>query len=115
MRSIALRSLAGNRRLAALLSLFVLASASFASTKPRYGGVLRVELLATSAILDPRAWKPGSREFATNERLAALVFDRLIALDNYGRFVPQLAGAHCGGGSLADSDHVRYRRRAEAQ
>jgi Bacterial extracellular solute-binding proteins, family 5 Middle len=91
MRSIALRSLAGSRRLTALLSLFVFASASFASTKPHYGGVLRVELLATSATLDPRAWKPGSREFAANERLAALVFDRLIALDNYGRFVPQLA------------------------
>jgi peptide/nickel transport system substrate-binding protein len=91
MRSIALRWLAGSRRLTALLPLFVFASASFASTKPRYGGVLRVELLATSATLDPRAWKPGSRDFATNERLAALVFDRLIALDNYGRFVPQLA------------------------
>ena len=91
MRSIALRWLAGSRRLAALLALFVFAPASFSSTKPRYGGVLRVELLATSATIDPRAWKPGSRDFATNERLAVLVFDRLIALDNYGRFVPQLA------------------------
>src|SRR5262249_18487495 len=28
---------------------------------------------------------------ATNERLAALLFDRLVALDSYGRFQPQLA------------------------
>jgi peptide/nickel transport system substrate-binding protein len=91
MRSIGLRWLAGSRQLAALLSLFAFASAAFASAKPRYGGVLRVELLASSATLDPRAWKPGSRDFATNERLAALVLDRLVALDNYGRFVPQLA------------------------
>ncbi len=91
MKSIELRSLAGSRRLTALLALLVFASASFGSTKPRYGGVLRVELLAGSATLDPRAWKPGSRDFATNERLTALVFDRLIALDNYGRFLPQLA------------------------
>jgi len=30
-------------------------------------------------------------ESATNEKLAALVFDRLEVLDNYGRFQPQLA------------------------
>jgi len=86
-----LRWLAVSERLVALLSIFPFAAASFASTKPRYGGVLRVELLASSTTLDPRAWKAGSRDFGTNERLAALVFDRLVALDNYGRFVPQLA------------------------
>ena len=64
---------------------------SVASTKPRYGGVLRVELLTPSVSLDPRAWKPGSRDSAAIERLAALVFDRLVAVDNYGRIVPQLA------------------------
>src|SRR5215468_6897102 len=90
MRFIALRWLAASERLVALLSIF-LAASSFASTKPRYGGVLRVELLASSATIDPRTWKAGSRDFGTNERLAALVFDRLVALDNYGRFVPQLA------------------------
>ncbi len=65
--------------------------AAFGSTKPRYGGTLRVEFLAQTISIDPRAWKAGSREFATNERLAALVFDRLVSVDNYGRFVPQLA------------------------
>jgi len=50
-----------------------------------------VELRATSVTLDPREWKVGSAEFATNAKLGALVFDRLVALDNYGRFQPQLA------------------------
>jgi len=62
-----------------------------ASTRPRYGGTLRVELHQTGVSLDPREWKLGSPEFAINEKLAALVFDRLVALDNYGRFQPQLA------------------------
>src|SRR5258708_7526191 len=59
--------------------------------RPGYGGVLRVELLASTVTLNPRRWKPGSQEFATNERLAELIFDRLVTLDNYGRFQPQLA------------------------
>jgi ABC-type transport system substrate-binding protein len=86
-----LRWPAVDKLLAALLSLLVFAAASFASTKPRYGGVLRVELLETSVVLDPRAWKPGSRDFGANERLVSLVFERLLTLDNYGRFTPQLA------------------------
>jgi len=50
-----------------------------------------VELHALTISLDPREWRIGTPEFATNEKFAALVFDRLIALDNYGRFQPQLA------------------------
>jgi hypothetical protein len=30
-------------------------------------------------------------ESATDEKMGALVFDRLVTLDNYGRFQPQLA------------------------
>jgi ABC-type transport system substrate-binding protein len=62
-----------------------------AAVRPQYGGVLRVELRAASANLNPAKWKAGSADFATNERLAELVFDRLVTLDNYGRFQPQLA------------------------
>lgn len=91
MRSIALRWLAVRKGFAALLAFFLFAAPSFASTKPRFGGVLRIEFFASSVNLDPRQWKPGSREFGPDERLASLVFDRLVALDNYGRFVPQLA------------------------
>jgi peptide/nickel transport system substrate-binding protein len=40
---------------------------------------------------DPREWKSGTAESATDEKMGALVFDRLVALDNYGRFQPQLA------------------------
>ena len=41
--------------------------------------------------LDPREWKAGTLDFVTAEKLGALVFDRLVALDIYGRFQPQLA------------------------
>lgn len=50
-----------------------------------------MELRATSVSLDPREWKAGTAESATNEKMGALVFDRLVSLDNYGRFQPQLA------------------------
>jgi len=50
-----------------------------------------VELHAASVSLDPREWKVGSVDFAQSEKFGALVFDRLVALDNYGRFQPQLA------------------------
>jgi hypothetical protein len=72
------------------LSVFLPPSAG-ASTRPRYGGTLRVELHEASVSFDPREWKPGSAEFAINEKFAALVCDRFVALDNYGRFRPQLA------------------------
>jgi peptide/nickel transport system substrate-binding protein len=60
-------------------------------TRPQYGGVLRVEVRAPSVTLNPRRWKPGSADYASHQRLAELVFDRLVSLDNYGRFQPQLA------------------------
>jgi MarR-like DNA-binding transcriptional regulator SgrR of sgrS sRNA len=44
-----------------------------------------------SVSLDPRRWRAGSLDSAANEKLAALVFERLVALDNYGRFQPILA------------------------
>jgi hypothetical protein len=62
-----------------------------AATSPRYGGTLRVELRQTSITFDPREWQPGAADSAANEKLAALVFDRLVALDNYGRVQSQLA------------------------
>lgn len=62
-----------------------------AAENPRYGGTLRVELSAASISLDPRTWRVGSLDSAANEKLAALVFERLVALDKYGRFQPVLA------------------------
>src|SRR5580704_12348093 len=62
-----------------------------AATHPRYGGTLHVEMHASRLSLDPREWQAGSLDSATNEKLAELVFERLVALDNYGRFQPVLA------------------------
>ena len=62
-----------------------------ASTAPRYGGTLRVELQAGKISLDPREWKEGSTEAAREEKLAGLIFERLVGLDNYGRFQGELA------------------------
>jgi MarR-like DNA-binding transcriptional regulator SgrR of sgrS sRNA len=81
-------------RFSITLAIAFLALAPAAATsaeRPRYGGTLRIELRAASTSLDPRVWTAGSLEEAANEKLAALVFDRLLALDNYGRFQPQLA------------------------
>ena len=70
---------------------FGLGASACAATHPRYGGTLRVEVRASTVSLDPREWQAGSLDSATNEKLAALVFERLVALDNYGRFQPALA------------------------
>lgn len=61
-----------------------------AARRPRYGGTLRVEM-SRSASLDPRSWRAGTEEAALGAHLAALVFDRLVELDDYGRIQPRLA------------------------
>src|SRR5579859_6843558 len=78
-------------RLIALISPLLLTAAAHAATSPRYGGTLHLELAAPKASLDPREWQTGSLESATNAKLAALMLERLVALDNYGRFQPVLA------------------------
>jgi ABC-type transport system substrate-binding protein len=79
-----------NALLAACASLLLTAGVDGAA-KPQYGGVLRVELRASSVTLNPQRWRAGSPEYAANERLAELVFDRLVTLDNYGKFQPGIA------------------------
>ncbi|HKF24678.1 MAG TPA: ABC transporter substrate-binding protein [Candidatus Acidoferrum sp.] len=74
-----------------LAAFCAIAPAAHAAARPQYGGVLRVELRAPAVNLHPARWKSGSPDFATNQRLGELLFDRLVALDNYGRFQPQLA------------------------
>ena len=75
----------------AALAALLFATNVRSATRPQYGGVLRVELRASTVTLNPSRWKSGSLEYAANERLAELTFERLISLDNYGRFQPQLA------------------------
>ena len=72
-------------------AMLMFAAGLHSAAKPIYGGTLRVELRATAIALNPAQWKAGSAEFAANERLAELMFDRLVTLDNYGRFQPALA------------------------
>jgi peptide/nickel transport system substrate-binding protein len=80
------------RRSVFAVSVTLLVAASLRSaTRPQYGGVLRVELRTSSITLNPNRWKARSPEYAANERLAELMFDRLVSLDNYGKFQPQLA------------------------
>ncbi|MBZ5527434.1 MAG: hypothetical protein LAN71_05980 [Acidobacteriia bacterium] len=87
MRSIASHWLAG-------ISLLALSAAAplEAARQPRTGGTLRVEM-SRSASADPRSWRAGTEEAATGARLAALLFDRLVDLDDYGRIQPRLAVA----------------------
>jgi peptide/nickel transport system substrate-binding protein len=73
-----------------LLALLTPAGAQ-ATRHPKYGGTLRIELHLPTASLDPRAWTPGSIFTAQDEKLASLIYDRLITLDEYGRFQPALA------------------------
>jgi ABC-type transport system substrate-binding protein len=77
--------------LLSLVTQILLGSPVTAATHPRYGGTLRVEVHAASVSLDPREWQAGSLESATNQKMAELVFERLVALDNHGRFQPALA------------------------
>jgi ABC-type transport system substrate-binding protein len=92
MRLIAYPSLAGSKssRAAAPLLLFAVvltAAEATASTRPRYGGVLRVQMHERVASLDPRLWPADSVKAAAAERLTALVFERLLRFDERG--VPQ--------------------------
>lgn len=81
-----------SRWLAAISAAVVaLACVSAQAEPPRYGGTLHVKLRASSVSLDPREWTPGSLSSAASEKLASLVYDRLVMLDDYARFQPSLA------------------------
>jgi len=89
MKPIASRWLAG----ISFLALLAAAPAPLdAARAPRHGGTLRVEM-SRSASADPRSWRAGTEEAAAGARLAALLFDRLVELDDYGRIQPRLAVA----------------------
>jgi peptide/nickel transport system substrate-binding protein len=73
------------------VALACLAAIQANAGPPRYGGTLHVKLRASNVSLDPRKWTPGSLSSAADEKLASLVYDRLVTLDDYGRFQPALA------------------------
>jgi peptide/nickel transport system substrate-binding protein len=71
--------------------VFALAGFAVLAATPRYGGTLHVKLRASSVSLDPREWTPGSLSSAAGEKLASLVYDRLVTLDDHAKFQPGLA------------------------
>src|SRR5277367_2199424 len=93
MGFIALRWFAGGRLFSAAVAIVLACASSFAAaaTAPRYGGTLVVELHAPTLVLDPVKWKIGAPEYAASAQIAAVVFDRLVTLDRFGRFQPGLA------------------------
>ena len=77
----------------ALAVAFSVAFTAAASTRPHIGGTLRVELRERVPTLDPRVL-PGEAEVARAQAmLDALVFDRLLRLNDHGQPAPALAVA----------------------
>jgi peptide/nickel transport system substrate-binding protein len=72
-------------------AVVTLACSSIQAATPRYGGTLHVKLRASGVSLDPREWTPGSLPSAASEKLANLVYDRLVTLDDHAKFQPSLA------------------------
>ncbi len=99
MKSIASRLRAGSRATAVLAALILCAAFVHASTRPKYGGTLRVELSTRVATLDPRlpavASQPPASPAAAlaQERLDALIFDRLVRFNDHGGLEGVLAAS----------------------
>jgi peptide/nickel transport system substrate-binding protein len=96
MKRIDCPSRAGNRAgraFAAILALTVVAAAleASASTRPKNGGTLRVQVSERVGPIDPRLWPSTSAEATLAERVDSLVFDRLVRLDERGALQPALA------------------------
>ncbi len=69
----------------------MVAANAAATTRPHYGGTLRIELRASVASLDPREI-PGDRvQAAAATKIYALVYDRLVTLDEHGQPAAALA------------------------
>ena len=87
---------AGNSPCAALATLLAVVAAATtlsvaASTRPQIGGRLRVQISERIAAIDPRQWLSDPEQAAAAERIASLVFDRLIRIDERGALQPALA------------------------
>ena len=67
------------------------ASRANASTRPQFGGTLRVQISERVATIDPRQWPSESARADAAEHVSSLVFDRLVRLDDHARLQPALA------------------------
>ncbi len=84
------------RLLGAIVALLVLGTTgtspgAAASTRPKKGGTLRVEIIERVATIDPRQIPMASAQASVAERVAALVFDRFVRFDEHGAVQPALA------------------------
>jgi peptide/nickel transport system substrate-binding protein len=70
-------------------AILLIVTGAAASTPPKFGGVLHVQMSARIATIDPRQWPSDSLRAAATERVASLVFDRLMRFDDHG--MPQAA------------------------
>jgi peptide/nickel transport system substrate-binding protein len=86
-----------------LAAISLLALAARAADRPRYGGTLRIETRASLVSYDPAAAPSFDGADALRDRIAALVFDRLVTIDANGRPRPALAVAW-----QSDSDQRRW-------
>ncbi|HET9401611.1 MAG TPA: ABC transporter substrate-binding protein [Candidatus Acidoferrales bacterium] len=79
-------------RLAIVSSVaLALAACAYTSSRPRYGGTLRVEMRERVNSMNPRDWFAGTPDSLAADRLLSQVFERLVALDDSGQIVPSLA------------------------
>ncbi len=78
-----------------VLFALALAASLVATTRPKYGGTLRIEMRARVEAHDPRELKVepvvGAAATAAAEKLVSLAYERLVRLDNNGQPQPQLA------------------------
>ena len=81
----------GSVLIVAALLMFAATGVAAPSTRPRSGGTLRVELRERVDTLDPRVRPAESQIAHAQEMLDALLFDRLLRLDDRGKPVPALA------------------------
>jgi ABC-type transport system substrate-binding protein len=70
-------------------AMLLIVTGAAASTSPKFGGILRVQMSARIATIDPRQWPADSLRAASTEKLASLIFDRLMRFDDHG--MPQAA------------------------
>src|SRR2546422_516559 len=75
---------------ASLLLLFG-PGATPGATRPHYGGAARGGVGGRLTAAGPRQWPQDSVAAAATQKLAELVFERLVTLDDNGRPQPQLA------------------------
>jgi len=77
-------------RLSAISSVLLLAAGAYGSARPRYGGTARVLLHDKVMSIDPLSEEDHP---AARDRLAALTFETLTAIDAQGRLRPNLAAS----------------------